>query len=471
MTTSNGVSQVYINADLMSKSGCINAHVGNNYTIQIAAALPLSTIINPPENKRTYSSVWNQNHVQSMLDSPQAWSAGANTGGQWMQIDLSSSQTIVGIVMQGRHDADQHVKSVNIMVSNDEVAWTDEGTYDTANATYDSQQQIKFPSPPHARYVRINVLAWSTHISMRAAVLGVGSASFKFQSPPLEENSAYKIEVSSGRLNAAASPAFSWTGTNPGQGPGVVLGDTSSGVLVADEMCLTDGIGSYANSASATITALYSGLLEVRGTFRTESTAYDYLTIQGMKYGGTTPPGSLSLTTGETFTWKSDSSITEEGFTICLLPSEGNIATFNVNGMAVPITAGRGFNIVVLDPISFAVIDAVTFDTHGSVDAAPQMIEFIANIAEDNIVLAAVKDDAQRRMSTAAWTSLGTIGSSISTMGYRSSLAIIGKKGSKSGTAVELYRGVYEGVATVSSAVMPWHSRLTSEFRLLTEEQ
>jgi hypothetical protein len=93
MTTSNGVSQVYINADLMSKSGCINAHVGNNYTIQIAAALPLSTIINPPENKRTYSSVWNQNHVQSMLDSPQAWSAGANTGGQWMQIDLSSSQT------------------------------------------------------------------------------------------------------------------------------------------------------------------------------------------------------------------------------------------------------------------------------------------------------------------------------------------------------------------------------------------
>jgi len=351
MTTSNGVSQVYINADLMSKSGCINAHVGNNYTIQIAAALPLSTIINPPENKRTYSSVWNQNDVQSMLDSPQAWSAGANTGGQWMQIDLSSSQTIVGIVMQGRHDADQHVKSVNIIVSNDEVAWTDEGTYDTANATYDSQQQIKFPSPPHARYVRINVLAWSTHISMRAAVLGVGSASFKFQSPPLEENSAYKIEVSSG--------------------------------------------GVY----------------------------------------------------------------------------EGNIATFNVNGMAVPITAGRGFNIVVLDPISFAVIDAVTFDTHGSVDAAPQMIEFIANIAEDNIVLAAVKDDAQQRMSTAAWTSLGTIGSSISTMGYRSSLAIIGKKGSKSGTAVELYRGVYEGVATVSSAVMPWHSRLTSEFRLLTQEQ
>ena len=117
--------------------------------------------------------------------------------------------------------------------------------------------------------------------------------------------------------NAAASPAFSWTGTKPG----VVLGDTSSGVLVADEMCLTDGIGSYANSASATITALYSGLLEVRGTFRTESTAYDYLTIQGMKYGGTTPPGSLSLTTGETFTWKSDSSITKEGFTICLLPS------------------------------------------------------------------------------------------------------------------------------------------------------
>jgi hypothetical protein len=39
----------------------------------------------------------------------------------------------------------------------------------------------------------------------------------------------------------------------------------------------------------------------VRGTFRTESTSYDYLTIQGMKYGGTTPPGSLSLTTGETF--------------------------------------------------------------------------------------------------------------------------------------------------------------------------
>ena len=47
--------------------------------------------LNPPESSRSYSSVWAKDkpgtgHARSMLDSPQAWSAGRNVRGEWLQI-------------------------------------------------------------------------------------------------------------------------------------------------------------------------------------------------------------------------------------------------------------------------------------------------------------------------------------------------------------------------------------------------
>ena len=122
-------------------------------------------------------------------------------------------------------------------------------------------------------------------------------------------------------VNVNAASAFGISGT------GVVEGDASTGVLVADDQCITDGVGNYGDSESATITAINAGTLYPKGTFETESASYDYLTIQGIKYGGTTPPGNIVLAAGEDFTWTSDVDTNKAGFTLCLC------------GTSVPYTA------------------------------------------------------------------------------------------------------------------------------------
>ena len=96
---------------------------------------------------------------------------------------------------------------------------------------------------------------------------------------------------------AAPTPSFLIVGT------GVVLGDASSGVIINATNCITDGVGNYGASESATITALVAGTIDMKGEFHTESTSYDYLTIQSSKYGGgTPPPGTITLSAGETLT-------------------------------------------------------------------------------------------------------------------------------------------------------------------------
>ena len=89
-------------------------------------------------------------------------------------------------------------------------------------------------------------------------------------------------------------------------GTGVVLGDASSGILVNTNNCITDGVGNYGASESATITALVPGTIETKGVFHTESTNFDYFTIQGVKYGGTalnsTNGTTITLSAGETMT-------------------------------------------------------------------------------------------------------------------------------------------------------------------------
>ena len=104
-------------------------------------------------------------------------------------------------------------------------------------------------------------------------------------------------------------------------GTGVELGDASSGALVLDEQCITDGVGKHGTSEQATITAIGAGILYATGLFELyESSSYNYLTLKGKKYYGATPPNDVALSAGETFTWTSSSyaSGVKEGFTLCL---------------------------------------------------------------------------------------------------------------------------------------------------------
>ena len=68
---------------------------------------PRDTTLDPPEEARSYSSVWDSNeigegHARSALGSAQAWSAARNEAGEWAVLDAGSELQLVGVVVAGR---------------------------------------------------------------------------------------------------------------------------------------------------------------------------------------------------------------------------------------------------------------------------------------------------------------------------------------------------------------------------------
>merc|ERR1711939_192475 len=133
-----------------------------------------------PEDKRTYSSVWDNNaigtgHARSMIDSEQAWSAKTNQAGEWMQLDLGEAKTVVGTVIQPRGENYQYVTEYTVSTSLDGNSWTDvAGSYD-GHATDLKENIFSDGASVRARYVRLIVQSWSGHASLRADVLLVAS--------------------------------------------------------------------------------------------------------------------------------------------------------------------------------------------------------------------------------------------------------------------------------------------------------
>lgn len=71
--------------------------------------------------------------------------------------------------------------------------------------------------------------------------------------------------------------------------------------------------------------------IEVIGTFITESTSYDYITVDGQRYGGTNPSGLDGLrTTDKSIDWRTDSSGTYSGWKLCF----SNRPTFRTTSTA-----------------------------------------------------------------------------------------------------------------------------------------
>ena len=82
---------------------------------------------------------------------------------------------------------------------------------------------------------------------------------------------------------------------------------------------MTDGPGNYQTNEQCTIEVLASGRLSSVGIFDTENN-YDYLTINGHRYQGSSGPSSVAVDAGSSFTWRSDASITRAGWNLCLTP-------------------------------------------------------------------------------------------------------------------------------------------------------
>ena len=147
----------------------------------------IERVLNPPEEARQYSSVWEgdpigEGHARSMLDSPQGWSAGQNFVGEWMVIDAGNVVRLIGIVVMTRgdsgfwpHVAEQLVETLRVEVSDDGVAWREVSAgLDTGLKPWEDptrQAHLRLPTEVRARLVRLTVLAWHAHISLRAGLL------------------------------------------------------------------------------------------------------------------------------------------------------------------------------------------------------------------------------------------------------------------------------------------------------------
>jgi hypothetical protein len=111
-----------------------------------------------------------------MLDSQQAWSAGQNRVGEWMVIDAGNVVRLIGIVVmtRGHSCTDQLVQTLRVEVSDNGVAWREVSAgLATGLNPNDSTRQahLRLPTEVRARLVRLTVLAWHAHISLRAGLL------------------------------------------------------------------------------------------------------------------------------------------------------------------------------------------------------------------------------------------------------------------------------------------------------------
>jgi hypothetical protein len=136
------------------------------------------TVLSPPDKKYKYSSVWSNDkngcgHGRGRINSQQAWSAGHNEVGQYLEIDTGAVQDIQGVEVQGRFQVGQWVTSLSLQISDDGGTWKqiDCGRIFKANSDSSASVQIIFRVPTKARHVRFVVETWFGHISMRAAVL------------------------------------------------------------------------------------------------------------------------------------------------------------------------------------------------------------------------------------------------------------------------------------------------------------
>jgi hypothetical protein len=64
---------------------------------------------------------------------------------------------------------------------------------------------------------------------------------------------------------------------------------------------------------------------------------YDFLTVSGVGYSGTSGPEGVSIESGEILEWESDSSVPASGFVICLV-SNGTASLTSTMRQAMAIT-------------------------------------------------------------------------------------------------------------------------------------
>ncbi|XP_035658319.1 uncharacterized protein LOC118403649 [Branchiostoma floridae] len=138
-----------------------------------------------PDDSITASSTWNSDHLPrdgrlNRVQGHGAWSAGNNSIGQWLQVDLGEMILVSGTIIQGRvySVSGQWVTSYKLHYSADGISWTAYANSDGSDKVFAGNTDRNTPvtnlldHPVATRYVRVVVQSWYTHISMRLEVLG-----------------------------------------------------------------------------------------------------------------------------------------------------------------------------------------------------------------------------------------------------------------------------------------------------------
>lgn len=115
----------------------------------------------------------------------------------------------------------------------------------------------------------------------------------------------------------------------------------------------------------------------------------------------------------------------------------GNRASIRVNGEEVAPNR-RGYNVAVVDPRAGVVTAAAVFDTFIAATEAERLARFLGAVPPGFIVAAAVKDDAQGRLTPEAVEALRAVGGQFDARGQAfTSHLLVGVKGARPGSAIE----------------------------------
>lgn len=166
------------------------------------------------------------------------------------------------------------------------------------------------------------------------------------------------------------------------------------------------------STPTGTIEALVAGTLSASAGFSTE-VGYDFVTIAGQRYQGTSGPRNAPINRGGTFSWVSDGSVVNSGWTICITPSAPTIMLFGTHQPAEPEAAAvqRTNDYVAVDTAPYRrLVEFASGSSPAVTFTAPS--RRMTGRAQDRLQNLAAAVSAQfpgyRLVVTAAWTAAAT---------------------------------------------------------------
>ena len=144
----------------------------------VAPSIPQMHVLNPPYNRRSYSSIAGptQDHSKSLLDDRldmMCWAAAVVNLDQRIELDAGEAMYITGVITQNRGQSGWTTQYVSEFSVQHRLLVTDQFVTLPGKFTATSATKIEnlFESSVYARYIRLLPSKWNVHISMRIALV------------------------------------------------------------------------------------------------------------------------------------------------------------------------------------------------------------------------------------------------------------------------------------------------------------